>query len=95
MLRLQTEAVGDTGVSFTSAYGGFVSDVGSSASTVETRLVTEISLNDSLQARREAVSGVNVDEELVDLIRFEQAFTASARFLSVVQQLGDTLLQLL
>ncbi|MFT7678155.1 MAG: flagellar hook-associated protein FlgK [Planctomycetota bacterium] len=95
MLRLQTEAVGDTGVSVTGAYGGFVSDVGSSVSTVETRLVTEISLNESLQARREAVSGVNVDEELVDLIRFEQAFTASARFLSVVQQLGDTLLQLL
>lgn len=95
MLRLQTETVGDLGVSLTGAYGGFVSDVGSSVSTVETRLVTEISLNESLQARRESVSGVNVDEELVNLIRFEQAFTASARFLSVVQQLGDTLLQLI
>lgn len=95
MLRLQTEATGDTGISLTGAYGGFVSDVGSSVSTVETRLITETSLNESLQSRREAVSGVNVDEELVNLIRFEQAFTASARFLSVVQQLGDTLLQLI
>ena len=50
---------------------------------------------DSLKARRAEVAGVNVDEELVEMIRFEQAFAASARFIQVVQELQDTVLRLI
>ncbi|WP_347272894.1 flagellar hook-associated protein FlgK [Candidatus Kuenenia sp.] len=49
-------------------------------------------LDRSLQNRREEVSGVNVDEELVTLIRFQQAYQASAKYISIVDRLINTLL---
>ncbi len=49
-------------------------------------------LDRSLQNRREEVSGVNVDEELVTLIRFQQAYQASAKYISTVDRLINTLL---
>lgn len=49
-------------------------------------------LEGSLQNRREEVSGVNIDEELVTLIRFQQAYQASAKYISTVDRLINTLL---
>lgn len=48
-------------------------------------------LRDELTFRAEAVSGVNIDEELTRLITLEQAFSASARVVSVVREMFDTL----
>ncbi|MGF1464470.1 MAG: flagellar basal body rod C-terminal domain-containing protein, partial [Maricaulaceae bacterium] len=42
--------------------------------------------------RRQSVEGVNVDEELANLIQFQQAFNASARLLQAAEELFDTLL---
>ena len=46
----------------------------------------------SLQNRRDEISGVSVDEELVNLIRFQQAYQASAKYISIVNGLTDRLL---
>ena len=46
----------------------------------------------SLQNRKDEVSGVSVDEELVNLIRFQQAYQASAKYISIVNGLMDKLL---
>jgi len=43
-------------------------------------------------AQRESVSGVNLDEEAADLIKFQQAYEASARIIQVSSELFDTLL---
>ena len=48
-------------------------------------------LTESLQFKSDALRGVNLDEEMADLIVFEQAFAASARVISVVQQLIEDL----
>ena len=40
------------------------------------------------------MSGVNVDEELVKMIQFEQAYSAAAQFLQVVAQLNDQVMAL-
>ena len=45
--------------------------------------------------RREQISGVNVDEELVNMIQHEQAFGAASRFIQVVNSLNDEVLNLL
>jgi len=49
---------------------------------------------ESMLAQRESLSGVSIDEETVNLIRYESAFQGAARFISVVQDLLDTLLSL-
>ena len=51
-------------------------------------------VSENLRAQREAVSGVNVDEEAINLLAFQRAYQGSARFLQVVDDLLQTLLQL-
>ena len=52
-------------------------------------------LVDALDERRLQVAGVNVDEELVDMIQFEQAFGAASQFIQVVNQLQQEILNLI
>lgn len=46
----------------------------------------------SLENRRDEVSGVSTDEELVNLVRFQQAYQASAKYISIVDGLVERLL---
>jgi flagellar hook-associated protein 1 FlgK len=43
--------------------------------------------------RREQVSGVSLDEEMTDLIRFQRAYEAAAHFANVVNDLLGTLIE--
>lgn len=47
-----------------------------------------------LLAQREAVSGVSLDEEAINLAKFERSFQGAARFLSVLDRLADEVLAL-
>lgn len=49
-----------------------------------------VALN-SLQNRRSETSGVSIDEELLNLVRFQRAYQASARFISVISDLTNTI----
>lgn len=51
-------------------------------------------LSDAVK-RRDAVSGVNVDEELASLVIFQNSYAASARVISTTQQMYDTLLSMI
>lgn len=95
MMGLQTEEVESLGASFGEYYGGVIGEVGFTISSTENSLQVEQFLYDSLNERRDQVSGVNVDEELVDMIQYEQAYGAAAQFLQVVNQLHDEVLNLL
>ena len=48
-------------------------------------------LRDSLQLKSDSVRGVNLDEEMSNLILFEQAYSAAARLISVIQNMFDAL----
>jgi flagellar hook-associated protein 1 FlgK len=49
-------------------------------------------VSEEVSARRTSVEGVNLDEELSNMMIFQQAYNASARLITVVQQMYDTLL---
>lgn len=49
---------------------------------------------DGLSAQRESISGVSMDEEAINLIRYQRAFQGSARFVTVVNELLDELMSL-
>jgi flagellar hook-associated protein 1 FlgK len=70
-------------------------DVGFEISSADLAGGTERALHDGLVAQRNARSGVNVDEELVSMLRFQQAYQASAQFIQVANSLNDELLNLL
>lgn len=49
------------------------------------------SLSESLQLKSDSVRGVNLDEELSNLIVFEQSYSAAARLINVIQNMFDAL----
>ncbi len=51
-------------------------------------------IRDSALAARDAASGVNLDAEAIDLMRFQQAYQASSRVIQVARETLDTLLQI-
>ena len=77
------------------AYRDLIGGVGFEVASLEGALASSNAQVQALEERRESISGVNTDEELVDLVRFEQAYAAAAQFLSVVSQLENELLQIL
>ena len=70
-------------------------DVGFEAALADSAMESGAAVLDSLAQRQASISGVNVDEELVDLVAYEQSFAAAAQYLRVVNQLGDEILNLL
>jgi flagellar hook-associated protein 1 FlgK len=69
-----------------------VSKVGSQASQASTQLDAQTALSTQTQAERDSVSGVNLDEEAADLIRYQQAYQAAAQVVSTANSLFDSLL---
>jgi flagellar hook-associated protein 1 len=75
-------------------YADIVGDIGFSTAAATSALDAQGQLLAQLEADREQVSGVNLDEEAVDLMRFQQAYEASARFLTIAQEMTQTLINL-
>jgi len=48
----------------------------------------------SLQSTRDSISGVSLDEEAANLIRYQRSYEAAARMISVADQLLQTVLQI-
>ena len=48
----------------------------------------------NLENRRQEISGVSIEEEMINTMRFQQAFQASAKYISVISELNQTLMQL-
>lgn len=83
---------GTATASYQSAYSNLVSEVGNKTSEVKVGKAAQESLLEQATAAREALSGVNLDEEAANLIRFQQAYQASARVMSISGTLFDEIL---
>lgn len=84
------DGVGDRGP-FSTALGALVSSVGTQASTLKSSTTTQENLLAALETQRNRTSAVDLDEEASQLISYQRAYQASARFLSVIDQLTDQL----
>lgn len=84
------DGVGDSGP-FSTTIGILVSDIGTRTSTLRSSATTQENLLTGLQKQRESTSAVDLDEEAASLMTYQRAYQASARFLSVIDQLTDQL----
>ncbi len=75
-------------------YADLVGDIGFKTSAATSELTSQNQLLQQLQAERESTSGVNLDEETVNMLSFQQSYEAAARFISVVQDMTTTLINL-
>ena len=83
------------GVSTGEYYGDIVGGIGFEIDSTQNARQVEQTLFDSLQSRREQTSGVNMDEELVNMLQFQQSFTAASRYITVVNATNDDILRMI
>jgi flagellar hook-associated protein 1 FlgK len=77
------------------AFTKIVTQVGQDVSNNDTRIDDQKSLTDLLGAQRQSYSGVSLDEETADMLRYQRAYQASAKMLGVIDSLLSTMLDTL
>lgn len=82
------------GQSVTAFYSNLISTVGSSIAGANTQQAAQSLLLQQLQNQRTNISGVSLDEEAANLVKYQTAYDASARVVSVVNSLLQTTIQL-
>jgi len=90
-LENKSNMLGGT-ATFNDAYGQIVSGVGTLTREAEVSSSAQQTLLNQAKGSRESLSGVNLDEEAANLMKFQQAYQASAQSISVVKSLFDTLI---
>jgi len=93
---LQRKATLDNGTSnYNEVYSQLVSRVGSKTHELDVNREAQNILYGQAKAQREAVSGVNLDEEAADLVRYQQAYQANAKVIGAASEMFDTLMSVL
>ncbi len=87
-----SKTLGNT--SYQGAYAQLISQIGTKANEVQTTSAAADKLLNDANQSQQSVSGVNLDEEAADLIRYQQAYQASAKVMQIASSLFDTLLTL-
>ncbi|WP_323814620.1 flagellar hook-associated protein FlgK [Cellvibrio sp. NN19] len=96
MVAMETAStMQDGSLTYGDAYGKLVEEVGTKSSLSKINTAASKSLLEQSQTLRDGISGVNLDEEAADLIKFQQLYGANAQVISVARELFDTLLNAL
>jgi flagellar hook-associated protein 1 FlgK len=81
------------GLSINGATSRFVGSIGVATGQAQTSLDAQKVIVDNTTAAANAVSGVNLDEEAANMLRFQQNYQAMAQIIRVTQSIFDSLLQ--
>jgi flagellar hook-associated protein 1 FlgK len=75
------------GTTIDGAYSQLVTQIGSDAKEAQRTLANATVLADALENRRSSVSGVSLDEEMTNLLRFQRGYQAAARALTAMDEM--------
>ncbi len=70
-------------------YSLFIGTIATDKATADTYAATKENLVDEYSLKLESIKGVSLDEEMADIIRFQRAYEASARFINVIDEMID------
>ncbi|MBT8067668.1 MAG: flagellar hook-associated protein FlgK [Gammaproteobacteria bacterium] len=93
MAEIQSVGLLDGGtISINDSYGRLVADVGGMTHQIQSSLDAQSVVLTNAEAAVAATSGVNLDEEAANLIKYQQAYQAVAQVVAVVSTMFDSLL---
>ncbi len=93
MAALRSGGVLDGGTaSISQAYSSLVASTGTAAQQAKFRSDAQTAIQTSDAAQRDSVSGVNLDEEAANMVRFQQAYQAAAQIIATANAAFDSLL---
>ncbi|POZ93242.1 flagellar hook-associated protein FlgK [Petrotoga halophila] len=91
--KLYDNSVLDNGrIGFSSFLGNIVTDIGVKGETADKMRLNSEMLNSEISLEKERVMGVSIDEEMTNLVKYQQAFNASARVITAVNQMMETVI---
>ncbi len=76
---------------FDDFFNSIISGLGAGSRSSQTILKQQEGIMLQLNTQRESISGVSLDEEMINLIKFQQAYAASARMVTVIEEMFDVL----
>lgn len=82
------------GLSITDFLSGLVSKIGSEVQSINNAKEAQDAVTEQASSQRDILYGVDLDEELADLIRFQRSYEASARVFNVANELMQLMVQL-
>ena len=71
-----------------------LSDAGDQISSANNDLETQAAVLSQAMAQRDSVSGVSLDEEAINLLQYQKAFEAAARFIKVADEMTQVIISL-
>ena len=77
---------------FDEYFANSVTNVGLKGEQAETNLLSQNKIMNDLRDLRDSISGVNIDEELADIIKFQHGYNAAAKFITVIDGMLDTII---
>ncbi|GKX44485.1 flagellar hook-associated protein 1 [Pectobacterium carotovorum subsp. carotovorum] len=92
LLALQNEKIVGGKASVSGAYASLVGSIGNQTSTLKINNTSQQNVVKQLTAEQQSVSGVNLDEEYGDLMRYQQYYMANAQVIKTAQSIFDALL---
>lgn len=92
LVKLETRPQLMGGNDYRGVYARMIAEVGAQGRRVEHTLRSQEALLEQSELARESIAGVNLDEEAANLVRFQQAYEASAQMIQTANSLFKTLL---
>lgn len=89
---LALQLAGLRGGATDTAYNALIQQMGAGAADAQRRADTANTLASSADERRQSVSGVSLDEELVDMLKYQRGYQAASRALSTMDEMLDVLI---
>ncbi len=93
-LQHQLTMSGNT-ATYNDYYGSVIRDVGNEVLKSDSYYLHQSDMMAQLENQRESVSGVSLDEEMINLIKFQNAYTAAARLVTTADEMMQTIMQML
>ena len=83
--------IGST-ATFDDYFAAVVAEIGLKGEQAATALETENVILKDLRDMKASISGVNMDEELANMMKFQHAYNAAARFITNIDQMLDIII---
>lgn len=77
---------------FSQNYSRVVANLGSALDSVNQGVSDQAAVSNMVRAQRDSMSGVSIDEEMTDLVKYQRAYQASARVVNVVDEMLQTII---
>ncbi len=91
-LQFVVQTIGTSTTTLDGFYQQFVAKLGVDADQAYRMSEVQHGVFDAALARRDSVSGVNIDEEASDMIRFTKSYNAAARMVTAVDEMLETII---